>query len=335
MPTNKNALIRYQALDKCFSNPYKNFYIEDLIEACSQAIYDYTGIEEGVKRRQIYADITFMESEQGWNIPLERIKDGRRVYFRYDDENFSINKQPLSNNDVEQLKGTILMLSRFKGIPNMEWMEEFISNIEDKFHLKGSAKSVICLDQNQYLTGIEYISPLFNAIINHQVLHIEYHSFKRGVINWVIHPYYLKQYNNRWFLLGLNDEFKNITNVPLDRINAIEPVRTHYIENKEIDFDEYFCDVIGVTIPPEQKIEKILLKFAPQRFPYVLSKPLHESMRVKDRAKGIVEIDVIPNKEFYSLIMSYGNEIEVLEPSNVKEVVRKEVQEQYKKYFSV
>ena len=77
MATNKHASIRYQALDRCFSNFGRKYFIEDLIEACGEAIYDFAGIEDGVKRRQVYDDITFMESEQGWDIPLNKIRDGR------------------------------------------------------------------------------------------------------------------------------------------------------------------------------------------------------------------------------------------------------------------
>lgn len=69
MATNKNATIRYHALDRCFSNYRRKFFIEDLVDACNISIYEFSGIEEGVKRRQVFDDITFMESEQGWSIP--------------------------------------------------------------------------------------------------------------------------------------------------------------------------------------------------------------------------------------------------------------------------
>jgi hypothetical protein len=75
MATTKYATIRYHALDQCFSNTGKRYYIEDLIDACAQAIYDYAGVKEGVRRRQIFDDLTFMESEQGFSIELDRVTD--------------------------------------------------------------------------------------------------------------------------------------------------------------------------------------------------------------------------------------------------------------------
>ena len=88
MATNKHATIRYHSLDKCFSNFGRKFFIEDLIDACNIELYEFEGIEDGVKRRQIFDDINFMESEQGWSIPLERLKVGKRVYYRYSDRSF-------------------------------------------------------------------------------------------------------------------------------------------------------------------------------------------------------------------------------------------------------
>ncbi len=121
MATNKHAKIRYQTLDKCFRNPGRRYYIEDLIEACNNSIYEFTRTDIGIKRRQIFEDIKFMESPQGWNIPLERIRDGHKVYFKYEDKNFSINNQPLNETEENQLIEALLTLSRFKGMPQFEW----------------------------------------------------------------------------------------------------------------------------------------------------------------------------------------------------------------------
>lgn len=174
MATNKHAVIRYQALDRCFSNFARRFYIEDLIEACNDAIYDFTGKEDGIERRQLFDDIKFMESEAGYSIVLDKVKDGKKKYYRYSDKNFSINKQPLSLTEAEQLKDTIMMLNRFKGLPQFDWMEEVLARFEDTFKLKANVDSVVSFEQNPYLRGIEHFTALFNAIINKQVLKIEY-----------------------------------------------------------------------------------------------------------------------------------------------------------------
>ena len=335
MGTNKHAIIRYQALDKCFRNFGRRYDISDLIDACNQAIYEFTGIEDGIKRRQVYADIAYMESEQGWNIPLERIKDGRNVYFRYDDKDFSINSNPLTDSEMDQLKETILMLNRFKGLPQFAWMEELLSRLEDKFHLKGKTESFIGFEQNPYLTGLDFLSDLFNAIVNKQVLMIVYKSFDKPKVILTIHPYYIKQFNNRWFLFGLNGEYGTIYNLPLDRIVSIQGVNESYIDNNSIDFEAYFDDVIGVTIPREGMPERVMLQFSPERLQYVLSKPLHHTQKTKDKQNGIIEISVIPNKELESLILSFGKQVEVLSPPHFRKQIYHQVLDLITKYSSV
>lgn len=335
MATNKHASIRYQALDKCFRNFGRRYNIEDLIGVCNQAIYEFAGVKDGVKRRQVYADIAYMESEQGWCIPLERIKEGRNVYFRYENKDFSINTKPLTDNEMVQLKETVLMLNRFKGMPQFAWMEELLSRLEDKFHLKGRTENLIGFEQNPYLTGLEFLSGLFNAIVNKQTLKIEYKSFDKPVVNLTIHPYYIKQFNNRWFLFGLNGEYKAIFNLPLDRIVSIQGSDEHYVENNDIDFEEYFDDIIGVTIPRNGKPEQITLQFSPERLQYVLSKPVHHSQKIKDKQKGIVEISVIPNKELESLILSFGNQVEVISPQHYREQIYHQITDLFTKYSPV
>ncbi|MCC8119159.1 MAG: WYL domain-containing protein [Bacteroidales bacterium] len=331
MATNHHAQIRYNALDACFRKRYKKFFIEDLVEACCQAIYDYCGMEDGVHRRQVMKDIAFMESHEGWDVPLERVPEGKRIYYRYEDPNFSISNKPLREDELDQLKQTLFMLKRFKGLPQFDWMEEIIPKLEDKFHLSGSATQVIGFDQNlDYTAASKWLSTLFNAIVNQQTLEIDYRKFDGTARHWTLHPYFLKQYNNRWFLLGRN-ECGTITNVPLDRIEAIEPSSEPYIKNESIDFNEYFDDVIGVTIN-DAPTEKIQLRFDPERFPYVESKPIHGSMKIIDRENCIVQIEVIPNKELEALILSFGNQVEVLSPPNFREQVATKIHDLSKKY---
>ena len=85
MAVNKNALIRYQALDRCFRNSGRMYFWEDLLEECNKALMDFDPNSEGIQRRQLFDDIRFMESEQGWLIPLGRIQYSRKVYYRYED----------------------------------------------------------------------------------------------------------------------------------------------------------------------------------------------------------------------------------------------------------
>jgi predicted DNA-binding transcriptional regulator YafY len=334
MATNKHAIIRYQTLDKCFRNTGRKYFIEDLMKACSDAIEKYTGIEANISRRQIFGDITFLKENEGYLIELDdRCKDGKRVYYRYKDVNFSILNQPMNVKEEQQLREAILTLSRFKGMPQFDWVEELAMKLETKLNLKDVTSKVIEFDENKYLVGKNFISDLYDTILSKQVLNISYKSFKvEEAIEIIFHPYYLKQYNNRWFVFGRNHTYNSIQNLSLDRIISIEAVQIEYIENDLVDFEEYFEDIIGVSIENEP-VQTVVLKVEKSLLPYIQTKPLHESQFIKpfNDNYGLVVIKVIPNYELESLILSFGERVEVMEP----EVLREKLKDRIKKLKTI
>lgn len=293
----------------------------------------------GVSRRQIFEDIKFMESDTGWSIPLERKKDGKKVYYRYENSSFSINKQPLTDEEAQQLQTVILTLSRFRGLPSNEWVEEVISNLEWRFNLKGKDENVISFEQNQNLKGLEFLSDVIDAASNHQSLRIEYHNYKNGGkdISCIVHPYYVKQYNNRWFLFGLDNKRKEISNLALDRIVSIQvALDIAFIPNETIDFEHYFDDVVGVSIPKDDvKKDTIVLRFTEARFPYVTSKPIHKSQTVVNEEECTVALNIKPTRELEQQVLSFGSDVEVISPEAFRAQIAEKIAENYKKYFPV
>jgi predicted DNA-binding transcriptional regulator YafY len=328
MATNKQATIRYQALDKCFRNPGRKYFIEDLVDACNNAIYEFTGNENGVKRRQVLDDIKFMESSQGWSIPLERIRDGHRVYFKYEDKGFSINNQPLNEMEENQLKEALLTLSRFKGMPQFEWVDEISARLDSGLGLSHTKDKIIEFEENNYLKGLEHITPIYNSILYKKPINIEYKSFKQNNCQFIVfHPYFLKQYNNRWFVFGKSETNENLMNLALDRITGIQEIAKKYIPNKSIDFNEYFEDIIGVTLNNDGNVENIVMKVSNELLPYIKTKPIHGSQKLKEQGAthSLISIDLIPNYELESLILSYGEGLEIIKPEELRVKLNKRI----------
>jgi predicted DNA-binding transcriptional regulator YafY len=223
MSINKNAYLRYQILDKCFSNKYKIYFIEDLLDEVNKALQDFNGSGSKIERRQLFDDIKFMESEAGWSIPLERIKDGKKVKYRYSEDNFSIKNQKISDEELDAINAALMVLLRFRGLPQFEWINELVPKLQSLFQ-QDETIEVISFDQNEFLIGLEHLPMLYKSIIKETTLVIEYQSFKDTNPKLLkIHPYYLKQFNKRWFLFGLNNTDKLLYNLPLDRIKNIKP----------------------------------------------------------------------------------------------------------------
>lgn len=325
MSTNKHATIRYHALDRCFSNYGRKFFIEDLINSCNEALYEYSGITDGVKRRQVYDDMTFMESEQGWSIPLERLRDGKRVFYRYSDKSYSIKKQIINQSEAAQLKETLSILSRFRGLPQFEWIEEMQIRLEDTFHLKGNTAIAVGFEQNPYLKGLNNFSDLFSAINNRLALRINYQGFKeQDKKELLFHPWFLKQYNNRWFLFGFNDTFQAISNLAIDRIISIQQSSIQYRINENIYFSEFFDDVVGVSVKPNVQPEKIILKISSELWPYIESKPIHGSQKKKANLGDeiVIELDLQINYELIAVLFSFMDGIEVIEPEKLRNTIK-------------
>jgi predicted DNA-binding transcriptional regulator YafY len=324
MSSNKQALIRFHVLDKCFSNPGRKYFIDDLLNACNEKLFELNPFGEGIQKRQLYSDIKFMESEEGWSVEIDKLKDGKKTYYRYSDPNFSIDKQPLNQAEIEQIRSAMQILSRFKGMPQFEWVNELSPKLEQAFLLEHDNDTIISFDNNQYLTGIEHLGRLFHDILYKRPLCIQYKPFKSDLVKEnIIHPYYLKQYNNRWFLFGLHDDYKKIMNLALDRIVAISTKEIPFISNTICDFNEYFEDIIGVTKHENVEVQKIVLTFDKQIAPYISSKPLHESQKVVSNSSEelIISIEVIPNFELESLILSFGDRVKVLEPEGFRVLI--------------
>jgi len=337
MPINKNAYIRYQVLDRCFSNIGRKFYWQDLLEEVNKTLIDISGEGKGIGRTQLFNDIRFMESEAGFSISLERNRDGNKVYYRYKDRSFSIKNSPLSTIESDSIKSALLVLTRFKGLPQFEWVNELIPILNDKLGVSNDSKEIIYFDSNIDYEGISFIEPIFNAISNSRVLEIEYKDFKNPLpYKIILHPYILKQYNNRWFVFGLNEE-NNIPswNMALDRVQSIKELDLVYKTNDINWEDDYFYDIIGVTRIQNNDVQEIVLQFSPVLAPYIRTKPIHPTQtrpKFLETGEMIITIKVIPNYELERLILSYGENVRVISPNSIRDKIKTRIKEMFKLY---
>ena len=333
MSTNNNASLRYLILDRCFSNTHHQYTIDELLDIVNEKLGDKEG--RSINIRQLRKDIQDMRDRVMYDAPIKAYPlEGRKCYYRYSDPNFSIFNNELSSEEIENLQTTIKMLGKYRGIPANAWIEEVVSSLEYRFGIKANSEKLISFEQNEQLNGLEYLSTIIDATINHQPLNIDYCTFKGNKIKMVIHPYYVKQYNGRWFLFGFDNGHDRITNVALDRIQYINNANVVFKKNYSVDFETYFDDIIGVTIPGKNiKKESIILRFTKERFPYIVSKPIHQSQRIIEGKDCEVEIQVKPNKELYQQIFSFIPDIEVISPQWLRDEIIEKIKENLKRFF--
>ena len=338
MAINKNALIRYKVLDNCFRNMGRKYFINDLIDECNKVLLHISPDSKGISRRQIFEDIIFMESAEGWSIDLARHRDGKKVYYKYVNSSFSINNMPLNEVEINHLKSAVDILSQFKGMPQFEWIHELLPKLKQGFSKEEAAPTIIEFDTNQYLKGIEHLGVLHNAIYYKKILSISYQPFEDDKpFEVVLHPYYLKQYNNRWFLFGYTPEKNKYDwNLALDRIISIKEIKGKYQKNNEIDWTEYFEDIIGVTKPIDAKVEKITLHFLGKTGKYIESKPIHGSQKIKwiDDNTLEVNLELIINYELERFILSYADSVKVVHSIGLAKPIKKRLENAIHNYSS-
>lgn len=332
MPTNKNALIRYKYLDKLLSD-YHHFYdIHDLTEKVNDMLYE-DGFPE-VTQRCIEKDINTLEYAP-FSAPIERFnKNGKRC-IHYENRSFSIFKKEISREEQNLLREVLSTIGQFDGLDNFGWLEDFKIGL----HIE-ERRQIISFSNNPYLQNSNLLGTLFDNISNEVVIKLSYHTFSDETIRSIeFHPYLLKQYNDRWFLLGAADSDQKILNFALDRIDKVEPLpEKKYIECPDGIF-ERFEDIVGVTLFKDRPIEHILLWASDNSKGYIDTKPIHGSYTPIKGEKDLqlrtqyphlqgglfFTLDCIPNFELVRELCSYGKELVVLESDGEikKEIIKR------------
>lgn len=130
MPANKNALIRYKTIDKCLRNRYRRWTIEDMVDACSDALYDMEGIAKGVSLRTVQGDIQIMRSDKlGYNAPIE-VYDNK--FYRYADQEYSINENPLNAEDYALVEKAVCLIGEMPEDNTVKELKTVLSKLKGK-----------------------------------------------------------------------------------------------------------------------------------------------------------------------------------------------------------
>ena len=343
MPQNKNFQKRITILDECFSSRTGFFTLEKLIDIISEKL------DLSVSRKTIQNDINYIretiENKKSGEVDfdespvfLSKIFDGKKKIFKYAHVNLSLGNQLLSKTDKEQLKETLAILSRYKNREDFFWLDEMFPRIQSAFNLvHEDYNGLISYQSNRDYSGESLVGEIHNQLLRKKILIIEYKGFKdESSYTRTIHPYHLKQYNNRWFLFGLeeSDNYTGITNLALDRIITITETIDNITPNVT-NWGDFFDQMIGVSFTTNQKSIDLKLKFSLKRIPYVFTKPIHGDQRIDktDPEKRTIIINLLPNNEMYQTILSFGSDVQVIEPPEVKAKM-KEITNTMNEYYN-
>ena len=333
MPQNKNFQKRITILDECFSSRTGQFTLEKLIETIASKL------EISVSRKTIQNDIKYVretiENENSAHIDFDefpvfipKLFEGKKTIFKYSNPDLALGNQLLSKTDQEQLGETLAILSRYSNRQDFFWLDELFPRIKSAFNLvHEDYNGLISYQSNRDYSGQSWVGKIYNQLIRKKIVIIEYKGFKdTEAYLRRIHPYHLKQYNNRWFLFGLeeSESYKGITNLALDRIIKISETIEDVIPDK-VNWADRFDEMIGVSRPNDKKAVEVKLRFSAKRIPYVITKPIHGASQRLDRndpEERTIILNLLPNYEMYQAILAFGSDVEVLGPTEVIEKMK-------------
>lgn len=333
MPANRNALIRYKTIDACLRNYYRKWTIDDLVEACADALYEYEGIQNGISKRTIQADIQLMRSDKlGYNAPIIVVE---KKYYKYADKDYSITNLPLTTNDLSKLNDIIEILKQFHGFSHFKDLEEIVKKLEYKILNKQGSDLIVDFEKNPSLKGIEFLDKIYSAIKNKHLLEVSYRSFNaKKITEFKFCCYLLKEFNNRWFAVGRKLGEKQLLNLALDRIESINMLTGDFCSNVSFNPNAYYKNTVGVTVNEGSNVEKVNLRLNSNIAPYILTKPIHSSQKLVEENSEFMEIEleIIPNFELENIILSYGEKIKVLKPAKLREKIAKRINDMQRLY---
>lgn len=319
MPNTKNYSTRLRVLDQCLRSGHA-YSGKELTDFINREL-ELRGEPTITSRTTLMDDLLNIENEYHTNII--RKKHGRQTTYQYEDPNFSIFSTELSEDDLLHLSQALDILKRFDGMPEADWVAELSARLNLCMSNHKEVRAAVGFESSMYNKGMEHFTPLFNAIRKKTTVELRYQSFRMAEPQThIVHPYYLKQYNNRWFLFCCNGDHTNLSNYPLDRILSVKLAHVPYRET-DINFDDYFADVIGVTKREGQHVEKVLLRFPKNEYPYVATKPWHGSQKkvAEDDRSVTIELNVVINYELEQKILSWGDFVEVLKPVSLVRII--------------
>lgn len=331
MPLNRDAYTRYRLLDaRIRKKPHPT--LEDLIEYIQQHT------DKVVSKRTIQLDLQEMRYNQslGFNAPIAYNRSEKN--YCYTDEAYSITNLPVSADELHGLDFAISLLEQFKHLPAIREFEEAIRKIATtvKFNKEVRGESdYIQLDKPFVIKGIELVEPILKAIAERRVVKFTYQKHGSDLVTQnLLEPYLIRESKNFWYVIGngISKKEHKILTFALDRIQDLQLTEQTFSDEK-IDKKNFYNNVLGVSIA-EGKPEKVLLSFTPVQGKYIKTLPIHQSQKVvKETVQELqIQLELVVNTELKMQLLSYGDQVKVLQPATLAADLKKTALQMVKNY---
>lgn len=340
MSLHKHALIRYRIIDSMLRNKYRPFpSIEEIRAKCEDSLFG-SDWGEHISKSTIEKDFKSMraDAELGFFAPIKYSK--REDGYYYTDEEFTIHNIPLKPDDIDAIKFASNTLMNFRESPLFAQFRFAIEKIFDRLNISSEVQderldNLVQFDSYPDFPGNDYLQPLYTAIKDYQKVEIQYQRFNSSELSIrTYHPYLLKEYKYRWYVIGYSEDRERVVTYALDRISKIEVLEEDFIVQPGFNPDTFFKYSFGIT-QIDNEPQKIALKFPAAQRGYIETQALHDTQEIIEENSSyfILQLDVLVTYELLERIMSYGENVEVLAPQSLRETIAYRYKEAIKKYI--
>ena len=325
----KKQYERYKQIDRILRSVPDGLPLDILLERLNGSL----PYENQIKRRQLQYDLDALKDLYG--APIENKKGARRI--KYEDASYSI----ITHEMKESLKSMAEQLDNIQMNPRLLWLQNLILMLQDTYFTNEMAMEAIDFGDNLEYENSSRVHEFFSYILNKQVLELNYNAGFGKPQKRIIHPYFVRQYNNRWFLFGYCEQAaregkpaSGILNLPLDRIVSVKTVPTIYREVSVQDVkdfkEDYFGDIVGVTRLDSEGPIHLVLEFdfntgnpkqdnaARRDYYYLRTKPFYpyinfpSEKEIEKTGRAEVSMDIIPNKELEGILLRYADTAKIM-----------------------
>ncbi len=315
MPVTKNAVLRYRIIDSCLTNTHHRYpsllYIRKRIE--EQLMCD-------ISESMINKDFASMKRIYSAPIKYDKQKEG----YSYTEEKFSIKEFPLTEDEMAALDYSTALLQNMKGSKLFDQFENAINKMIEGYRVSKiigkSERQLIQVEEPLKTGGNEWLETLLKAIVSKKALELVYAKYGGLEKTHVLSPYLVKEYRNRWYVIGFSAKAENILIMALDRIKAMVISNEKYAPSGDFNPDDFFKYSFGITQIHGAQAEKVVLSFTPFQAQYILAQPLHHSQTVllENKEEVRVQVEAYITQELIMTVLSYGKEVKVLKPESFR-----------------
>jgi len=315
MAISRSAYKRYRVIDSLLRNIYKPYpTLIDIQGECKNKLEITPSLDTLEK------DIRNMKQSDVYDAPIVFCRKNLGYY--YNDLNYSINSIPLTENDISSIKEALDLIKNLGGGNRSnerfsDAIQKILVAFKEEFPESDTKRKIILTDYVEGAKGYENFNTLFKACKNKYPVSLSHYSYNNREFKAIIvHPILLKEFENRWYLVGYSESHKSIRTFGLDRIYEPLHLKRKYVDSDEKEVESYCNDIYGVYPIENQPKQRITFLTSAKITNYFEAYPIHSSQKPEKNESGtcFFTIDVVPSMELIRLFRSYGKNLEVISP---------------------